>query len=260
LERALPATNCTEGVTTMQTIKKKREDVSQYSDPALVTRARSGDGAAFAAIMTRYNQRLYRVARGIVRDESEAEDVLQEAYVRAFAALSGFRGDSGLGTWLTRIVLNEAFGRMRQRRPTVELEAIDKAVETGDSRVIMFPGADSAPNPEAAAARSEVRRLLEHAIDDLPEAFRLVFVMREIDELSIEETAANLDIRPETVKTRLHRARRLLRKNLDDKLSTVLRDTFPFQGARCARITESVLARLGFRNEPDDSFGGTRGP
>jgi RNA polymerase sigma-70 factor (ECF subfamily) len=111
--------------------------------------------------------------------------------------------------------------------------------------VITFPGADSAPNPEAAAARSEVRRLLEHAIDDLPEAFRLVFVMREIDELSIEETAANLDIRPETVKTRLHRARRLLRKNLDDRLSTVLKDTFPFQGARCARITRSVLARLG---------------
>ena len=150
----------------MQTIKKKREDVSQYSDPALVTLARSGDGAAFAAIMTRYNQRLYRVARGIVRDESEAEDVLQEAYVRAFAALSGFRGDSGLGTWLTRIVLNEAFGRMRQRRPTVELEAIDKAVETGDSRVIMFPGAElraesgsrGRPLGGAAPARARHRR------------------------------------------------------------------------------------------------------
>src|SRR5829696_9312116 len=100
----------------MQTIKRKREDVSHQPDEDLVALARTGDGAAFAAIMTRYNQRLYRVARGIVRDESEAEDVLQEAYVRAFAALSGFRGDSGLGTWLTRIVLNEAFGRMRRRQ------------------------------------------------------------------------------------------------------------------------------------------------
>src|ERR687897_3024979 len=130
----------------MQTLRTKRRDVSHDPDSDLVALVLAGDGTAFAAIMTRYNQRLFRVARGIVRDEAEAEDVLQAAYVRAFAALSGFRGDSGLGTWLTRIVLNEAFGRMRQRRPTVELEAIDKAVETGDSRVIMFPGVDSAPN------------------------------------------------------------------------------------------------------------------
>ena len=235
----------------MQTIKKKREDVSQYPDPALAALARTGDGPAFAAIMTRYNQRLYRVARGIVRDEAEAVDVLQEAYVRAFAALPGFRGDAGLGTWLTRIVLNEALGRMRRRRPTVELEAVDRAVETGDSRVIMFPGASPGPDPEQAAARSQVRRLLEEAIDDLPEAFRMVFMMRDIDELSIEETAATLDILPETVKTRLHRARRLLRKNLDDKLSTVLRDTFPFQGARCARVTKAVLARLGLNDDTE---------
>ncbi len=115
----------------------------------------------------------------------------------------------------------------------------------------MFPGASPSPDPEQAAARSEVRRLLEEAVDDLPEAFRIVFVMRDIDELSIEETAATLDILPETVKTRLHRARRLLRKNLDDKLSTVLSDTFPFQGARCARITEAVLARLGLDEETE---------
>src|ERR687897_3265628 len=130
----------------MHTATAKRRDYSHPTDTELVALVRGGDGSAFREIMRRYNQRLYRVARGIVRDEAEAEDVLQEAYVRAFAALGEFRGDSGLGTWLTRIVLNEAFGRMRQRRPTVELEAIDKAVETGDSRVIMFPGVDSAPN------------------------------------------------------------------------------------------------------------------
>ncbi len=235
----------------MQTLRTKRQDLSHDPDSDLVALVLAGDGPAFAAIMTRYNQRLFRVARGVARDEAEAEDVLQEAYVRAFAALPGFRGEAGLGTWLTRIVLNEALGRMRRRRPTEQLDVLDQDVQTGDSRVVMFPGV-TAPNPEAAAARSEVRRLLEHAIDDLPEAFRLVFVMRDIEEMSIEETAANLDIRPETVKTRLHRARRLLRKNLDDKLSTVLRDTFPFQGARCARITQAVMARLGLESAPAD--------
>lgn len=232
----------------MQPVKADR-DLAGLHDDDLVALVRRGSGAGFAAIMTRYNQRLYRVARGVVRDDAEAEDVLQEAYVRAFVALPGFRGDAGLPTWLTRIVLNEAHGRMRRRRPSVELEAIDRAMETGDSRVIMFPGANPGPDPEQAAARSEVRRLLEGAIDDLPEAFRIIFVMRDIDEMSIEETATTLGILPETVKTRLHRARKLLRKNLDAKLSPVLRDTFPFQGARCARITQAVLARLGLNDE-----------
>jgi RNA polymerase sigma-70 factor (ECF subfamily) len=159
---------------------------------------RRGDGFAFQAIMQRYNQRLYRIARGVVR--GEAEDVLQEAYVRAFAALGEYRGYSGLGTWLTRIVLNEAFGRMRQRRPMEELDVLDRAVQEGDTCLIMFPGVLIGQSPEAAAARAEVRRLLEHAIDDLPEPFRLVFVMRDVEELSIEETAASLNLRPETVK------------------------------------------------------------
>src|SRR5918997_343885 len=123
-----------------------------------------------------------------------------------------------------------------------------RAIEQGDTRVIMFPGVQASPSPEVAAARAEVRRLLEAAIDELPESFRLVFMMRDVEEMSIEETATSLDIRPETVKTRLHRARRLLRKNLDARLSTVLRDTFPFQGARCARITGAVMARLGLES------------
>jgi RNA polymerase sigma-70 factor (ECF subfamily) len=235
----------------MQIATATRRDVSHYTDTELVDLVRGGEGQAFRVIMQRYNQRLYRVARGIVRDEAEAEDVLQEAYVRAFAGLRDFRGDSGLATWLTRIVMNEAFGRMRRRRPTEDLEALDRAIEQGDSRVIMFPGIHASPSPEAAAARAEVRRLLEQAIDELPEGFRLVFVMRDVEELSIEETAANLEIRPETVKTRLHRARRLLRKSLDSKLATALKDTFPFQGARCARITDAVAARLGLAEEAD---------
>jgi RNA polymerase sigma-70 factor (ECF subfamily) len=236
----------------MQIATAKRRDISHYTDTELVELVCGGEGHAFGTIMQRYNQRLYRAARSIVRDEAEAEDVLQEAYVRAFAALKDFRGESGLATWLTRIVMNEALGRMRRRRPMDELEAFDRAIEQGDTRVIMFPGVHASPNPEAAAARAQVRRVLEHAIDELPESFRLVFVMRDVEELSIEETAANLGIRPETVKTRLHRARRLLRKGLDEKLSTVLRDTFPFQGARCARITGAVLQRLGIVPSQDE--------
>jgi RNA polymerase sigma-70 factor, ECF subfamily len=236
----------------MHTATAKRRDYSHPTDTELVALVRGGDGSAFREIMRRYNQRLYRVARGIVRDEAEAEDVLQEAYVRAFAALGEFRGDSGLPTWLTRIVMNEALGRMRRRRPTENIEAIDRAIEQGDTRVIMFPGVQASPSPEVAAARAEVRRLLEAAIDELPESFRLVFMMRDVEEMSIEETATSLDIRPETVKTRLHRARRLLRKNLDGRLSTVLRDTFPFQGARCARITQAVMPRLGLESAPDN--------
>src|SRR5829696_3170303 len=236
----------------MHTATAKRRDYSHPTDTELVALIRGGDGSAFREVMRRYNQRLYRVARGIVRDEAEAEDVLQEAYLRAFAALGEFRGDSGLPTWLTRIVMNEALGRMRRRRPTEALEALDCAIEQGDTRVIMFPGVQASPSPEVAAARAEVRRLLESAIDELPESFRLVFMMRDVEEMSIEETATSLDIRPETVKTRLHRARRLLRKNLDARLSTVLRDTFPFQGARCARITEAVMAWLGLESARED--------
>ena len=208
----------------MQTATAKRRDVSHYTDTELVDLVRGGNGDAFRAIMQRYNQRLYRVARGIVRDEAEAEDVLQEAYMRGFAALREFRGDSGLATWLTRIVMNEAFGRMRRRRPTEALESLDRAIEQGDTRVIMFPGVHATPSPEVAAARAEVRRIFEHAIDELPETFRLVFLMHDVEELSIEETAAQLDIRPETVKTRLHRARKLLRQHLDAKLASVLKD------------------------------------
>jgi RNA polymerase sigma-70 factor (ECF subfamily) len=238
----------------MQTVTAKRRDLSGSSDLDLVVLARGGDGIAFRAIMQRYNQRLYRVARGVVRDDAEAEDVVQESYMRAFAALGDFRGNSRLGTWLTRIVLNEAFGRMRRRRPMEELDALDRAVQEGDTRVIMFPSAQPEPSPEIAAARAEVRRLLERAVDDLPEPFRLVFVMRDVEEMSIEETAANLDLRPETVKTRLHRARTLLRKSLDRKLATALRDSFPFQGARCARITDIVLLRLGLAQDENDDL------
>jgi RNA polymerase sigma-70 factor (ECF subfamily) len=207
----------------------------------LVGFAQAGDRDAFRAIMQRCNQRLFRVARGLMRDEADAEDLLQEAYVRAFAAIASFRGEAGIATWLTRIVLNEGHDRLRARRATVELDEVEPAQASG--QVLQFPGSDAA-DPEAHAARAQIRRLIQVALDELPESFRLVFILREVEELSIEETAAHLGIRPQTVKTRLHRARRRLRGALDSQLADVLVGAYPFLGARCARLTERVLSRL----------------
>src|SRR3954453_13470419 len=172
----------------MQTATRKRDDVSLSPDEHLVALALRGEGSAFRAIMQRYNRRLYRVARGVVRDDGEAEDVVQEAYVRAYAALGDFRGAAGLATWLTRIVLNEALGRLRRLRPTDELDVL--AAVPHESRIVLFPGVPAMGDPETAAARAEVRRLMERAVDELPDPFRLVFILRDIDEMSIEETAA----------------------------------------------------------------------
>lgn len=180
----------------------------------------------------------------MLRDDAEAEDVVQETYVRACQALSGFRGDASLSTWLTRIARNEALGRLRRRRPTADLEAIEAVQQGRGASILMFPTAQGG-DPEGAAARREIRRLLEEAIDDLPDVFRPVLVARDVDGLSVEETAEILGVRPETVRTRLHRARRLLRAALDQRLGDTLREAFPFDGARCERMTTAVLAQLG---------------
>jgi RNA polymerase sigma-70 factor (ECF subfamily) len=217
----------------------------RLDDAKLIELARTGDPGVFRAIMQRHNRRLYRVARGVLGDDAEAEDVVQEAYMRAFENLAGFRGESSLATWLTRIAVNEALGRKRKRRPTIDLRDLDTIDEQGEVRVLIFPGARAGANPEADVTRAEVRRLLERAVDDLPQPFRVVFVMRELEQMSVEETASQLDILPETVKTRLHRARRLLRETLQEKLGSVLQDTYAFDGERCERITRTVLHRLG---------------
>ena len=211
-------------------------------EPELVACARAGDRQAFRAIMKRCNQRLFRIARAVVRDEAEAEDVLQEAYTRAFGAIATFRAESGIATWLTRIVLNEAHSRLRQRRITVDLDQVEAAQE--NAQVLNFPGMTRSEDPEADAARAQIRRILERAVDALPEAFRLVFILREVEELSVEETASHLNLKVETVKTRLHRARRRLRDALDAQLADVMVGAYPFLGARCERITEAVLRRL----------------
>jgi RNA polymerase sigma-70 factor, ECF subfamily len=224
---------------------QRARSVAALTDPELVELAATGDELAFRTIMQRHNQRLYRLARTMLKDDAEAEDVVQESYLRAFAGLSGFRGEASLATWLTRITINEALGRKRKQRPTVGLEHAE-AVPAESAQIIRFPMMNTVADPERSAAQQQIRTLLERSIDGLPEPFRVVFVMRDVEGMSIEETAASLGIRPETVKTRLHRARRLLRRELDEQLATTLKDAFPFAGARCARITEAVLKRMGY--------------
>lgn len=212
------------------------------SDDELVSLAMDRDEGAVRVLIQRHNRRLFRVARGILRNDDEAEDVVQATYVRAFTQLHRFRGEAAFSTWLTRIALNEAYGRLRRQRPMVELSEIDAAAEGG--QVIMFPSMPRPSDPEAAAGREQVRHLLEKAFDRLPEAFRTVFILRELEGLTTEETADLLAIKPETVKTRLFRARRLMRVEIEKAVSTSFAGLFPFGGSRCAKMADDVIARL----------------
>ncbi|RXT47285.1 RNA polymerase subunit sigma [Mesorhizobium erdmanii] len=221
----------------MQATKVSPADPADY-DMRLVRRALARDAGAFRTIIKTHNQRLYRLARGILRNDAEAEDVVQEAYVRAFANLAAFRGDASLATWLSRIVINEALGRLRKRRRTVAMP------ESSEAQVIRFP-LNPSDDPERTMAQRQILALVERATDSLPDIYRMVFVARVIEGLSMEETADLLGVRPETVKTRLHRARALLRKALDDEIGPVLLDAFPFAGRRCERLTRAVMGRLG---------------
>ncbi len=212
-------------------------------DAELVRGALARDEAAVRAIMQANNRRLFRLARGILRNDTEAEDVVQDTYVRAFSHLDQFRGKSSLSTWLSRIAMNEALGRLRRKRTGVEWSALSQGVL--EAQIIQFPN-PSADDPERSMAQREIKRVVEHAIDELPEAFRLVFITRVIEGMTTEETADILDLKPETVKTRLHRARTMLRDNVERKIGPVVMEAFPFAGKRCERLTEAVVRRLGY--------------
>jgi RNA polymerase sigma-70 factor, ECF subfamily len=217
------------------------------SEHALLALARDGSGAAIQEIMRRNNRRLFRTARSIIGTDWEAEEVVQDAYVRGFQALDTFREEAQLGTWLRRIVINEARGRLRGRREHLPASELDDRTM---GEIIQFPGGVANIDPERQAAIAEIRCLLEQAIDALPEPFREVFVLRQVEGLSVEETAQVLALAPETVKTRLHRARLRLRRALQDQLESALKDTFPFEGERCRRLTAAVLRRLGLSPGP----------
>ena len=218
-------------------------DYAALDDAALVACVLAGERDAFRQIMQRCNQRMFRVVRGVIRNEAEAEDVVQEAYVHGYEKLASFRGEASLATWLTRIALNEAYGRLRRRRDSVDIDDIDLSASVA-AQLIAFPGHVLGDDPAEEAARTQMRRLLEQAVDALPEAFRLVYLLRDVEGCSVEETALALELRPETVKTRLHRARRQLRDALANRLSMAQGEAFSFMGARCVRMTEVVMARI----------------
>jgi len=203
-------------------------------DSDVVARVLTGDSALFELVMRRYNRLLFRLARGIVRDDDEARDVVQAAYVRAYYSLEQFRGPAGFKAWLARIAINEALGRARRTPANVEVE---------EQQLLALPDLVTV-EPEHAASGRDLLRILQAAIDRLPEEFRQVFMLRGVEQLSIAETAEVLDIKPATVKTRFHRARRLLQESLNRKLDNVVRDTFPLGGQRCDAIVGVVLARI----------------
>jgi len=217
---------------------------TSLSDAELASRIALGDTRAFELIMRRNNRLLYRTARSILRDDAEAEDCLQEAYLQVFRSIAGFRAEAKLSTWLTRIVINQALARLRRDKTRDASVSLDNVVDI-DGRVDGLEATHSGPaQPDAAVLREELRGLLERHIDRLPTAFRTVFVLRALEELSVEETAATLGIPDATVRTRFFRARSLLRETLEGEVDAALTDAFAFDGARCDRIVAGVLARL----------------
>lgn len=220
------------------------------SDALLLRRIAMKDPTALQALMRHYNQRLYRVARSILRNDADAEEAVQEAFYKAYQAVAGFRGDASVSTWLVRIVVNESNRRLRKiNRLSTWLEFNS---ETMREAIEMAPIMDqvSSTQPEPTFARAQTRHLLESYIDQLPDLFRSVFVMRAVEELSVEETAVTLGIPEATVRTRYFRARKLLRKSLEGEVGASISTAYSFDGERCDRIVAAVMARL--EQVPDD--------
>jgi RNA polymerase sigma-70 factor (ECF subfamily) len=211
------------------------EDVMEPTDEDIIARVRRGEIDCFEVLMRRYNQRIYRTVRAILREEDEATDAMQEAYVNAFTHLGDFNGHARFSTWLTRIAVHEALGRLRKRKRVEPLED----TESQDSAMV-----SPVNGPENNASDGELRVLLEEAVDGLPESFRTTFVLRSIEQLSVAETAEVLGIPEETVKTRHHRARERLQNALTSRIGGALPDLFGFHRPRCDRVVASVLTRL----------------
>jgi RNA polymerase sigma-70 factor (ECF subfamily) len=204
------------------------------SDEEVVARVLAGDTSLFEILMRRYNQRLFRVARGILADDAEAEDVAQEAWLRAFRELAGFRGEARFSTWLTRIACHDALARVHKRRRLVPITGGGEPPE---------PPAET-PGPERDLENRELQDLLRAAVEILPDPLRAVFCLREIEQLSTEQTADALGLTAENVRVRLHRAKRSLRQMLDEKIGREVRRLYLFDGARCDRLVERVFAAL----------------
>ena len=222
----------------------------KLSDPELAQRIASGDRDAFELLMRRHNQILYRTARSILKDDAEAEDAAQEAWLLAYRAIGNFRGDAKLSTWLVRIVVNEAISRRRKRSRGAEVIQLNGETQEDREAVEENVNQTLPEQPEHAARRAQTRRLLETKIDELPDAFRTVFVLRALEELSVEESAVALGIPEATVRSRFFRARALLREALSKEIDLAYGDAFAFAGARCDRIVAGVLAKLEESGKP----------
>jgi RNA polymerase sigma-70 factor (ECF subfamily) len=215
----------------------QRTELGDLSDEAVVDRIRAGDAALFEILMRRHNARVFRAVRSIVKTADEAEDVMQEAYVNAYAHIGGFEGRSSVATWLTRIAVHEAFARVRRGR------RIDHGVDPESEDFVMHHPEHT--TPETRASDHEHRALLEDAIDALPEHYRTAFVLRAVEELSVAETAEVLEVSEETVKTRLHRARIALQESLLERTRAATPAVFGFHLSRCDRVVNAVLERIG---------------
>jgi RNA polymerase sigma-70 factor, ECF subfamily len=209
------------------------------SDEEVVARVLAGETAMFEIVMRRHNPRLYRVARAILRNDGEAEDVIQDAYVRAYEHLDQFAGRAKFSTWLTRIAVHEALARQHRGNRYQELEPT-----SGPDGDAMDRFASSEPNPEQQASSSEIRRLLEEAVEKLPDAYRTIFMLRDVEELDTTDTANILEITEENVKVRLHRARALLRESLYTSAGIERKEAFNFHAVRCDRVVKNVFERI----------------
>ena len=213
------------------------------TDERLVERARAGDSAVFELLMRRHNQRVYRVVRSVLRDSDEIEDVIQQAYVQAFLHLDQFGGDARWSTWLCRIAINEALARLRQRGRFVSIEAVSEEAMANLSKV-------SSSDPERTAAGRELGQLVERAIDELPEIYRSVLILREVEGMNTDEAAHVLEVQPDVIKTRLHRARAALRDAIEERIGEQMKNAYTFGNERCDRVVAAVLARLNLGDRP----------
>ena len=225
----------------MQTNIRSVPPAGHAQEYDLIARAAQGEAAAFEVLMRRHNQLLFRTARAILQSDAEAEDAVQEGWIRAWRALPGFRADSRLSTWLVRIIRNETLGRLR--RSSAQVIPLEAAMLSPDPKTQAALTEESARGPEQELMRSQTRRLMEARIDLLPEAYRSVFMLRAVEEMSVEDVAAVLDIPEATVRSRFFRARSLLREGLAQEMDNALTQAFGFDGACCDRITAKVLAR-----------------
>jgi RNA polymerase sigma-70 factor (ECF subfamily) len=216
---------------------------SSLPDEEIAQRVRAGESALFEVLMRRHNRRLYRTARAVVKDEQEVEDVMQQAYVNAFTHLHQFEARAQFSTWLTRITLNEAFGRRRKMRRSASVSAVPSDTDENPG-AIMDAIASPHPDPERQAYAQELRQILEEAVDELPEAYRTVFMLRDVEGLSTSEAGEGLGLGEEAVKTRLHRARAMLRRLVTLRIGVVTAGAFEFQAPRCDRVVAAVLARI----------------